>query len=553
MKPTLKDYFEASFPVLFLDTLDTEGVTRECKRIIKEIDDSGSRCLIDNTPVKTWFGSWTWTKYLQLDTLNPVLNPEGVSLTEVNHKLLFEQTLEFIRDSTDSMVVIFHHVRGMFTQMKTVQLLIDAAEAARKKFSTIIFVGHYFDLPPELLNVVQYVEVPLPDKKELINLCVDRIILPNIDLNQVALPDSWESLSTKVLRKEIIDLNEKTLTDAARAASGLDPVGAENAFALSLTMANKLDYDIITEQKRLLVKKSDVLEFIPLKETMSDVGGFDNYQQWLSKRAGAFTDDAKDFGVTPPRGILLVGVPGGGKSLCAKSTASALKIPLIRFDLSKVFGSLVGQSEGRMRNALKVAEAIAPCVLWLDEVEKALSGSKSGDHDSGVSSRVLGQFLEWRAETTAEIFVCCTSNNIHGIPPEFYRPGRIDAIFYAGNPDLKGRIEILEIHLRKRGRSAKDGTNINYLEIAKATEGFTGAEIELAVIEAIFTAYNDGKKELTTGLLLDAVKSIVPQSRRNKEDMLELEAWARDRAIPVAKPTKEKITTAPRPLARNYN
>lgn len=553
MKPTLKDYFEASFPVLFLDTLDTEGVTKECRRIIKQIDESGSRCLVGDTPVRTWFGSWTWTRYLQLDTLDPVINPEGVSLTEVSHKLLFEQALEFIRDSTDSMVIIFHHVRGMFTQMKTVQLLIDTAEAARKKFSTIIFVGHYFDLPPELANVVQYVEVPLPDKKELIDLCVDRIILPNVDLRQVSLPDNWENLSTKTLRKEIIDLNEKTLTDAARAASGLDPVGAENAFALSLTMANKLDYDIITEQKRLLVKKSDVLEFIPLKETMSDVGGFDNYQQWLSKRAGAFTDDAKEFGVTPPRGILLVGVPGGGKSLCAKSTASSLKIPLIRFDLSKVFGSLVGQSESRMRGALKVAEAVAPCVLWLDEVEKALSGSSSGDHDTGVSARVLGQFLEWRAETTAEVFVCCTSNNIHGIPPEFYRPGRIDAIFYAGNPDLKGRIEILEIHLRKRGRSAKEAPNINYVEVAKATEGYTGAEIELAVIEAIFTAYNEGKRDLTTNLLLDAVKCIVPQSRRNKEDMVELEQWAKDRAIPVAKPAPEKQIRVARPIAKNFN
>jgi SpoVK/Ycf46/Vps4 family AAA+-type ATPase len=318
-------------------------------------------------------------------------------------------------------------------------------------------------------------------------------------------------------------------------------------------MANKLDYDIITEQKRLLVKKSDVLEFIPLKETMSDVGGFDNYQQWLSKRAGAFTDDAKEFGVTPPRGILLVGVPGGGKSLCAKSTASSLKIPLIRFDLSKVFGSLVGQSESRMRGALKVAEAVAPCVLWLDEVEKALSGSSSGDHDTGVSARVLGQFLEWRAETTAEVFVCCTSNNIHGIPPEFYRPGRIDAIFYAGNPDLKGRIEILEIHLRKRGRSAKEAPNINYVEVAKATEGYTGAEIELAVIEAIFTAYNEGKRDLTTDLLLDAVKCIVPQSRRNKEDMVELEQWAKDRAIPVAKPAPEKQIRVARPIAKNFN
>ncbi len=550
MKPTLRDYFEASFPVIFIDTLDVEGATKQCRQTLQEITASNNRYLSDGTPVRTYLGSWTWTKYLTLDLLEPVTNPVGESMTAASHKLLFEQALEFIRDSEDSMVVIFHHIRNMFTQMKTVQLLIDTAEAARRKFSAVIFVGQYFDLPPELNNIVQYYEFPLPNKQELIDICVDRIVLPNIDMQAVDLPPQWEAMSLPTLRKEVIELNKESLTEAARAATGLDPVGAENAFALSLTMANRLDSDIITEQKRLLVKKSDVLEFIPVEDTMDNVGGFDNYQQWLSKRANAFTDDAKLFGVTPPKGILLVGVPGGGKSLCARSTASALKIPLLRFDLSRVFASLVGQSEGRMRAALKVAEAVAPCVLWLEEVEKALSGSKTGDHDSGVSARVLGQFLEWRAETKAEVFVCCTSNNIHGVPPEFYRPGRIDAIFYVGTPDLKGRIEILAIHLRKRGRGADNAPNIHYLEVAKHMEGFTGAEIELAVIEAIFTAYSNGKQDLTDELLIEAAKGIVPQSRRNKEEMMELEAWARDRAIPVAKPEAPKTLKAVRPLAK---
>ena len=549
MKPTLRDYFEASFPVIFIDTLDVEGATKQCRQTLQEIAASNNRCLSDGTPVRTYLGSWTWTKYLTLDLLEPVMSPAGESMTVASHKLLFEQALEFIRDSEDSMVVVFHHIRNMFTQMKTVQLLIDTAEAARRKFSAVIFVGQYFDLPPELNNIVQYYEFPLPNKQELIDICVDRIVLPNIDMQAVTLPAQWEAMSLPTLRKEVIELNKESLTDAARAATGLDPVGAENAFALSLTMANKLDSDIITEQKRLLVKKSDVLEFIPVEDTMDNVGGFDNYQQWLSKRANAFTDDARLFGVTPPKGILLVGVPGGGKSLCARSTASALKIPLLRFDLSRVFASLVGQSEGRMRAALKVAEAVAPCVLWLEEVEKALSGSK-GDHDSGVSARVLGQFLEWRAETKAEVFVCCTSNNIHGVPPEFYRPGRIDAIFYVGTPDLKGRIEILAIHLRKRGRGADKAPNIHYLEVAKHMEGFTGAEIELAVIEAIFTAYSNGKQDVTDELLIEAAKGIVPQSRRNKEEMMELEAWAKDRAIPVAKPEALKTLKAVRPLAK---
>jgi AAA+ superfamily predicted ATPase len=542
MKPTLRHYFNASFPVIFIDTLDVDGAVTECNKITKDIADSGTRRGSDGSLLNQWFGTWTWTRYLVIDSINPVIDVDGKSLTEVNHKLLFEQALEFIRDATEPHTVIFQNIRGMFQQMKTVQLLIDAADAARQHFCHIVFAGHYFELPVELQNIVQLYEMPLPDKNGLVDLCYDRILLPNIEqASSFELPDKWEVLDDDALKQGILNLNKEYLTNAARAASGLDPVGAENAFALSITMAGGLDPDVITEQKRQIVRKSDVLEFIPLEETMDSVGGFDHYQEWLRRRSGSFTDDAKEFGVTPPKGVLFVGPPGTGKSLCAKATASALQIPLLRFDMSRVFGSLVGQSESRMRGALKVAEAIAPCCLWLDELEKSISGSKGGEHDSGVSARVLGQFLQWRAETKADIFVCCTSNNIHAVPPEFYRPGRIDAIFYVGNPDLKGRIEILAIHLRKRGR---DLDGLNLITVANATEGFTGAEIELVVVEAIFTAFSDGRVPLTTELLVDAARNIVPQSKRNKEEMRELEDWAKDRAVPVAKQTTQtKVKT----------
>jgi len=548
MKPTLRHYFNASFPVIFVDTSDVEGAIEECRRITKEIADSGVRRGSNGEPLNQWFGTWTWTKYLIIDSINPVLDIDGKSLTEVRHKLLFEQALEFIRDATEPHTIVFQNIRGMFSQMKTVQLLIDAADSARQHFCHIVFAGHYFELPIELQNIVQLYEMPLPDRNELIDLCYDRILLPNIEqASSFKLPDRWEMLDDASLKKSVIELNKDYLMNAARAASGLDPIGAENAFALSITMAGRLDPDVITEQKRQIVRKSDVLEFIPLEETMESVGGFDYYQEWLKRRAGSFTDEAKEFGVTPPKGVLFVGPPGTGKSLCAKATAAALQIPLLRFDMSRVFGSLVGQSESRMRNALKVAEAIAPCCLWLDELEKGISGSKGGEHDSGVSARVLGQFLQWRAETKADIFVCCTSNNIHAVPPEFYRPGRIDAIFYVGNPDLKGRIEILAIHLKKRGRGLD---NINLVAVANATDGFTGAEIELVVVESIFTAFSQGKIPLTTELLIEAARNIVPQSKRNKEEMRELEEWAKDRAIPVAKPiAQNKVKTVGRQLS----
>jgi len=548
MKPSLRDYFNASFPAIFIDTLDVEAATAECRSIISDIAKSRVRRNPDGGAMRHWFGTWTWTKLLTVDQIDPVINADGVSLTEVSHKLLFEQALEYIRDATEPHTIVFQNIRGMFQQMRTVQLLIDAAESARQHFCHIIFAGHFFELPVELQNIVQVYEMPLPDKRELVNICYDRILLPNIEhATSFSLPTKWETLGDVELKAEVIELNESYLMNAARAASGLDPMGAENAFALSITMSGRLDPDIVTEQKRQIVKKSDVLEFIPLEETMEAVGGFDHYQDWLKRRAGSFSDDAKEFGVTPPKGVLFVGPPGTGKSLCAKATAAALQIPLLRFDMSRVFGSLVGQSESRMRSALKVAEAIAPCCLWLDELEKGISGAKTSEHDSGVSARVLGQFLQWRAETKSEIFLCCTSNNIHAVPPEFYRPGRIDAIFYVPTPDLKGRIEILAIHLKKRGR---DPSKIDMLGVGKATEGFTGAEIELTIVEAIFAAYSNGRQPITSELLIDAAQNIVPQSKRNKEEMTELEEWAKDRAIPVSKQTVQVVKQkAVRPLS----
>ena len=521
MKPSLRDLLNANFPVISINTTDTTGAETVVRRVLEEIAER-------RQPL---FGRWTFTRFLEYDRLIPAIDVEGVSLTHIQKKLLFNQALEFIRDYEEPLVILFYHCRGMLNQMQAVQLLIDTAEACKTKFSTVIFIGNGFEIPVELASIVQVFDMALPTKAELIDIALENIVVPNLGVMNLSSPNNPDRYSIADLKEKILEMNQDMLNEVGRAAMGLDPIAAENAFALSGVMTKSLDPDIVREQKRQMVRRSDVLEFLPLEESMDNVGGYDNYIEWLNRRVGAYSDEAKSFGVTAPKGVLFVGPSGNGKSLCAKATAATLKLPLLRFDMSKVFASLVGQSESRMANALKVAEAIAPCCLWLDELEKGISGSRTGDHDSGVTARVVGQFLQWRAETTAEVFVCCTSNNIHAIPPEFYRPGRIDAIFYTGMPDTKSRIEILAIHLRKRMRNP---STIALMDVAIATDEFTGAEIELVVVEGIFTAYGQGKIELTTEMLVEAARRIVPQSRRNKEEMQELENWSKDRAIPVS-------------------
>jgi AAA+ superfamily predicted ATPase len=446
-----------------------------------------------------------------------------------------------IKSTDESMVVVFHNTRGLLNQMQNVQLLIDSAMAARERYSAIIMVGCRYDLPPELESVVHFFDFPLPSRQDLIELCVDKIVLPNY-LSLTENPDfRFPNLETdshpaesraQYFRRKTIELNHNSLEGAAKAATGLNPLAAENAFALSITMSGKLDPTTIQDQKRQVIKQSETLEFFSTEETMDSVGGFGVLKDWINKRNRAYSDDALSFGVTPPKGILLVGLSGSGKSLVAKSVASSLGIPLIRFDVSKVFHHLVGSSETKMSNALRIIEAISPVTLWLDELEKSLAGSNAErSSDSGVASRVLGQFLQWRQETKAHAFVCATCNNIRAIPVEFYRPGRIDAIFYSGNPNILEREEILAIHLRKRNR---DPETVDLKRLASVSEGYNGAEIELAVIEAIFTAYNLDKSNVTTQMLEEAFSGIVSQAIRNKEQMDELETWASGRAINVS-------------------
>ena len=287
------------------------------------------------------------------------------------------------------------------------------------------------------------------------------------------------------------------------------------------------DVQAVFAEKRQIIRKNGLLEYYSPADTFNEVGGLDNLKKWLRMRADAFSAEALEFGLTPPRGVLLLGVQGCGKSLCAKAVASAWQMPLLRFDMGRMFGSLVGSSEENVRRAIAVAESVAPAILWVDEIDKAFSGSQgSGASDGGTTARVFGTFLTWLGEKTAPVFVVATANDISHLPPELLRKGRLDEIFFVDLPCEAERSEIFRVHIQKRGR---DAAQFDLAALAMASEGFSGAEIEEAVNSALYEAFH-AREELSMGFVVSALRQTAPLSRTMDDQISRLRAWAEGRA-----------------------
>ena len=327
-------------------------------------------------------------------------------------------------------------------------------------------------------------------------------------------------------------------------ALGLTVMEARLAFAKAIIQNRKLteeEIPMIIAEKEQIIKKSGLLEYFHPKEYLTSVGGLDNLKEWIHKRGQAYSDDARAFGLNIPRGVLLLGIPGCGKSLTAKAIANEWKFPLLRFDLGKVFGGIVGESERNIRYALDVAKTISPCVLWIDEIEKGLSGSQSsGRTDGGTSARVFGTFLTWMQEKKEPVFVVATANDISSLPPELLRKGRFDEIFFVDLPSAKERENIFNIHLSNKKRDAKK-LGLNMAELVKKTEGFSGAEIEEVVNEALFNAYAAGQSDLQQENLLECISATSPLSRTMAETIANLRKWAEQRARMASKEKPEEV------------
>lgn len=375
-------------------------------------------------------------------------------------------------------------------------------------------------LPPELEKDTQILEMPLPDTGDLRKI-----------------------LDQAQQRYGINERDYKPTSSLLESALGLSTSEAQLAFSKAAYQFNRLtesEIPFIVKEKEQVIRKSGHLEYFHPKATLSDIGGLDNLKSWLNRRRQAFSKDARNFGLETPRGILLLGLPGTGKSLAAKAVANAWQLPLLRLDMGKIYGGIVGQSEENIRSALQLAEALSPSILWVDEIEKGMSGlQSSGATDGGTTSRVLGTFLTWMQEKEKPVFVVATANHIAQLPPELLRKGRVDEIFFVDLPVHKDRKEIISIHLQRRNR-LEDFTETELDQLASESQGFTGAELEEAIKEAMFIAFDDGH-QLKKEDISRSIKQTTPLSQTMVEMISQTRKWAKGRAVPASSSEPEAL------------
>ncbi len=422
------------------------------------------------------------------------------------------QVLELV----DPAVFIFKDFHPYLNDPSVVRKLREVALYLKNSYKTLILISPTLKLPLELQKEISVVDYGLPCREEICELLERTVDEVNASAN---------------LNIKLADSDRENLVSAAM---GLTINEAENVFAKTLVQTGGLsekDVPIILSEKEQIIRKSGMLEYYRASEEFGNVGGMGELKDWLRKRKSAFSADARSFGLPNPKGALLIGVQGCGKSLCAKALASMWKVPLLRLDLGKVFSSLVGSSEENVRQAVQIAESVAPAILWVDEIEKAFSGTQSSSFsDAGTTSRVFGTFITWLQEKTAPVFVIATANNISQLPPELLRKGRFDEIFFVDLPDRDDRAEIFRIHIAKRDRDPK---NFDLQKLAAETDGFSGAEIEEAVTASLFDVF-DNNTDLTTDGLLQSVHATVPLYTTMKEDIEKTREWAKERARPAS-------------------
>lgn len=376
--------------------------------------------------------------------------------------------------------------------------------AQRLKFSkkSIVLLSPSGKLPEELKDEAVVLEFPAPTAEELEAVLTRLTKTPGVRVNL-----------TKLGREKLV-----------QAALGLTAAQAQRVFAKAIVgdgVLDDRDIDLVTQEKKQILRASEALELYSVTETPADVGGLGVLKEWLRLRERAFTREARDYGLPSPKGIALIGIPGTGKSLTAKMIGGLWRLPLLRLDVGALFGSLVGESEERARRALRLAEMTAPSIIWIDELEKAMA---HGSSDSGTSTRVFGTILTWMQEKKAPCFVVATANDIASLPPELLRKGRFDEIFFLDLPTLAERTEIFSVHLQKRKRLPAD---FDPGRLAVLSEGYVGAELEQAVIDAMYVGFNEGR-EFTTADVAAALKRQVPLSVSQRETIEALRNWLRE-------------------------
>jgi len=398
-----------------------------------------------------------------------------------------------------------------------VRRLRDVGQKFSANRRTVVITAPEIAVPAELTTLVEYFDLPLPDRDRLREI----------------IHDVFTRLSKTYTLKQ--ELDAAGVDAMAANLRGLSEEEAERAISQALVTRYSLCLDSVTDvldAKKQLLRHSGMLEFIEASDNLAAVGGLENLKHWLAQRRGAWEDAAREFGLEPPRGMIILGVQGCGKSLSARAVAGEWKLPLVKFDTSAVYDKYIGETEKRIRKVFQVAEGLAPCVLWIDELEKVFAGSgpDSASADAGVSSRLLASFLSWMQDRKAPVFVAATCNNVSALPPELIRKGRFDELFFVDLPNQDERAQIFSIQLIKRKRNPAD---YELEKIAAAAKGYSGAEIDAAVQGALYAAYSE-KKPLCSQSLLDALAQTVPLSITRAEEIASLRDWARTRAVPAS-------------------
>jgi ATP-dependent Zn protease len=514
----IKLHIDARYPVLWLVSFEE----RRVERIIEELCD------------KLGFQYWSWSVSMGLVS--------GTGARKKKEKIGREKILTSIEeriqkdDGTENFFLL-KDIASYFTSQEFLRRFRDLPavmdEKERLRNCVCILSPTLGEIPPELEEDIVVLELSLPDYDE-----IEELVLKSFGH---LIPKAWHSTTRAILYKSLQGLTLDNIKRVVR-----------KAISLNDGTLNEECIKFIQDEKQQIIKKQKILDYYPHRETMDHIGGLDEIKKWFIEREHVFRlskDKIETFGLDVPKGLLLIGVPGSGKSLCCKALAGIWNLPLLRMDVGRVFGSTVGESEKNIRRCIQLAEAVSPCIMWIDEIDKAFGGITGFQGDSGTQLRVFGTFITWLQEKEKPVFVIATANEPKNLPPELWRKGRYDEVFFVDLPSESEREEILRIHL---GRKGQDSKNLDLRALAQNSQGYTGAEIEQAVKDAIVTTFNvihHGREldeaeamidrlsglTLTQDALLASIRKITPLSALKKEEIEELREWSHQRARPASR------------------
>lgn len=492
MQEELSILIQSQYPLVYLITSEEERAERTIATVAQ---------IKPNRSVFVWTVTHGMIEYGQ----------QSGTMTQHN-TVSPEAALEWVVRQKEPGIYIFKDLHPFVESPAVTRWLRDAIASFKGMQKTIILMSPVQTVPIELEKEVVVMDFPLPKIEEL-----EEVLL--------------EQLGVTRIKRLAAETKEKLL----RAALGLTRDEAEKVYRKAQVTAGRLTEDevaIVLSEKQQLIRRNGILEYLEHDEGIDGVGGLEELKHWLTQRSNAFTQRAREYGLPQPKGMLILGVPGCGKSLIAKTASKVWALPLVRLDMGRVYdGSTVGRSEANLRNALKAAESISPMILFIDELDKAFAGSAgSADSDGGTSSRIFGTFLTWMQEKKSPVFVMATANRVDRLPGEFLRKGRFDELFFVDLPNFEERSQIFQIHLSKR---RSDVSRFDLSQLSSVSEGFSGAEIEQGIVAAMYEAFAQDR-EFTQLDIISAVKSTTPLSRTMTEQVAALRDWARLRARPAA-------------------